>query len=58
VEVWTKLLHEAAKDPEFQGMADKQNKTLSFMEPKEHQDYVLSESKNITALAVKVGLRK
>ncbi len=58
VEVWTKLLQEAAKDAEFQAMADKQNKTLSFMGPKEHQEYVLAESKNITALAVKVGLRK
>jgi len=58
VEVWTKLLEEAAKDPEFQAMADKQNKTLSFMAAKEHQEYVMNEYKSITALAVKVGLRK
>ena len=58
VEAWTKLLQEAAKDPEFQAMADKQNKTLSFMAAKEHQEYVLNEYRNITALAVKVGLRK
>jgi len=58
MEAWTKLAQEAAKDPEFQAMAEKQNKPLSFMGPKEHLDYVLNESKNITALAVKVGLRK
>ncbi len=58
VDVWTKLLQEAATDPEFQAMADKQNKTLSFMAAKEHQEYVINEYKNITALAVKAGLRK
>ncbi len=58
VDVWTKLLQEASKDPEFQAMADKQNKPLSFMGAKEHQEYVMSEYKGITALAVKVGLRK
>ena len=58
VDVWTKLTQEAAKDPEFHAMADKQNKTLSFMGVKEHQEYVISEYKNITALAVKAGLRK
>jgi tripartite-type tricarboxylate transporter receptor subunit TctC len=58
MEAWTKLAQEAAKDVEFQAMAEKQNKPLSFMGPKEHLEYVLSESKNITVLAVKVGLRK
>lgn len=58
MEAWTKLAQEAAKDQEFQAMAEKQNKPLSFMGPKEHLEYVLSESKNITVLAVKVGLRK
>ncbi len=58
VDVWTKLLQEAAKDPEFQAMAEKQNKPLSFMGPKEHQEYVMNEYRSITALAVKVGLRK
>jgi tripartite-type tricarboxylate transporter receptor subunit TctC len=57
-EAWTKLAQEAAKDPEFLAMAEKQNKPTSFMGPKEHLDYVLNESKNITVLAVKVGLRK
>ncbi len=57
VEAWTKLAQDAARDPEFQAMAEKQNKPLSFMGPKEHLDYVLTESKNITALAVRVGLR-
>lgn len=58
MEAWTKLAQEAAKDPEFQALAEKRNKPLSFMGPKEHLDYVLSESKNITELAKKVGLRK
>jgi tripartite-type tricarboxylate transporter receptor subunit TctC len=58
VEAWTKLAHEAAKDPEFIAMADKQNKPLSFMDAKEHMQYVLNESKRITALAIKAGLRK
>jgi tripartite-type tricarboxylate transporter receptor subunit TctC len=58
VDVWTKLLQEASKDPEFLAMADKQNKPLSFMGAKEHQEYVMNEYKGITALAIKVGLRK
>jgi tripartite-type tricarboxylate transporter receptor subunit TctC len=58
MEAWTKLAQEAARDPEFQAMAEKQNKPLSFMGAKEHMEYVLTESKNITALAIKVGLRK
>lgn len=58
IEVWTKLAEQAAKDPEFHAMADKQNKTLSFMGPKEHREYVLAEARRVTELAVKVGLRK
>ena len=58
VEAWTKLAQDAAKDPEFLAMAEKQNKPLSFMGPKEHLDYVLNESKNMTALAKKAGLLK
>lgn len=57
VEGWTKLAQEAAKDPEFHAMADKQSKPLSFMAPKEHMEYVLKESRSLTALAVKAGLR-
>jgi tripartite-type tricarboxylate transporter receptor subunit TctC len=57
VEAWIKLQQEAAKDPEFQAMADKQNKPLSFMPPKEHMEYVLNEAKKLTGLAVKAGLR-
>jgi tripartite-type tricarboxylate transporter receptor subunit TctC len=58
MEAWTKLAQEAAKDPEFHALADKRNKPLSFMGAKEHLEYVLNESKNITELAKKVGLRK
>ncbi len=57
VEAWTKLQQEAAKDQEFLTMADKQQKPLSFMPPKEHMEYVLNEAKRLTALAVKAGLR-
>jgi tripartite-type tricarboxylate transporter receptor subunit TctC len=57
VQAWTKLAQEAAKDPEFLAMADKQSKPLSFMPPKEHMEYVLNESKNLRALAIKAGLR-
>jgi tripartite-type tricarboxylate transporter receptor subunit TctC len=57
VQAWTKLAQEAAKDPEFLAMADKQSKPLSFMPPKEHIEYVLNESKNLRALAIKAGLR-
>jgi tripartite-type tricarboxylate transporter receptor subunit TctC len=57
VEAWTKLAQEAANDQEFHAMADKQSKPLSFMPPKEHMEYVLNESKSLTALAVKAGLR-
>jgi tripartite-type tricarboxylate transporter receptor subunit TctC len=56
VEAWTKLNLDAAKDPEFQAMADKQNKVPSFLGPKEHREYVLNESKKTIKLAVKVGL--
>ena len=55
---WTKLAQEAAKDPEFHAMAEKQHKVLSFMAPKEHREYVLNEAKKITSLAIKAGLRK
>jgi tripartite-type tricarboxylate transporter receptor subunit TctC len=58
IEAWTKLAQEAAKDPEFLAMADKQSKPLSFLRPKEHLEYVLSESNKITELAKRVGLRK
>lgn len=57
VEAWLKLGHEAANDPEFHAMADKQKKTLSYMPAKEHREYVLDEAKRLTDLAVKAGLR-
>jgi len=58
IDTWAKLLTDASKDPEFQAEADKQNKVLGFLSPKEQQDYVMKEYADMTKLAEKVGIRK
>ncbi|MHB0869124.1 MAG: Bug family tripartite tricarboxylate transporter substrate binding protein [Chloroflexota bacterium] len=58
VDAWTKLAQDAAKDADFRAEADKQNKVLSYLGAKEHQDYVLNETKSMTTLAGKIGIRK
>ncbi|MFH0982880.1 MAG: tripartite tricarboxylate transporter substrate binding protein [Planctomycetota bacterium] len=58
VDAWDKLATEAAKDPEFQASADKMNKALAFLGPKEQEAYVMKEYADMKTLAEKVGIRK
>lgn len=58
VAAWDKLAGEAAKDSEFQASADKMNKALAFLGPREQEAYVLKEYANMKKLAEKVGIRK
>ncbi len=58
VEVWDKLAADAVKDPEFQASADKMNKALAFLGPKEQEAYVMKEYVDSKKLAERVGIRK
>jgi tripartite-type tricarboxylate transporter receptor subunit TctC len=58
VDVWDRLAADAMKDPEFQASADKMNKALSFLGPKEEEAYVMKEYADSKTLAEKVGIRK